>query len=54
MDNPQVRYVDDFPIDVEGRQMIYLRDPAGFAPGMAVPGPAYCLMTLSVLSRVLI
>ena len=42
-----MRYVEAFPIDVEGRQqMIYLRDPAGFAPAMAVPGPAYGLMTL--------
>ena len=46
MHKPKVRYVDAFPIDIEGRQMIYLRDPEGFAPGLAVPRPAYGLMTL--------
>ena len=46
MDKPRVRYIDAFPVDIEGRQMIYLRDPEGFAPGIAVPQPAYGLMTL--------
>jgi len=46
MDKPRARYVEAFPVDVEGRQMIYLRDPEGFAPGLAVPQPAYGLMTL--------
>lgn len=45
MVKPQVRYVDAFPVDIDGKQLIYLRDPEGLAPGMAVPNAAYFLMT---------
>jgi AmmeMemoRadiSam system protein B len=44
-ENPCVRYVDAFPVEIEGKQLIYLRDPEGVAPGMAVPKTAYFLIT---------
>lgn len=50
-EKPTVRYVDAFPVDIEGQELIYLRDPEGFAPGMAVPPAAYYLMTLMNGSR---
>lgn len=43
--NPQVRYVEAFPVEIEGKQLIYLRDTEGLAPGMAVPNVAYFLLT---------
>ena len=44
-ENPQMRYVEAFPVDIEGKQLIYLRDTEGLAPGMAVPNAAYFLLT---------
>ena len=44
---PRVRYVDAFPIEAEGQQLIYLRDPEGLTPqSLAVPHHVYFLMTL--------
>jgi len=44
-ENPLVRYVEAFPVEIEGKQLIYLRDSEGLAPGMAVPNAAYFLIT---------
>ncbi len=52
MKKPRMRYVDAFPVDIDGRKLIYLRDPEGVASGMAVPYPAYLLMTLMDGTRV--
>ncbi|MDA0745388.1 MAG: AmmeMemoRadiSam system protein B [bacterium] len=44
---PRLRYLDAFPIEDEGRKLIYLRDPEGYAEqGMAVPYHVYYLLTL--------
>lgn len=44
---PRVRYVDAFPIEADGQQLIYLRDPEGLVPqSLAVPPHVYFLMTL--------
>jgi len=44
-EKPQMRYIDAFPTEIEGKQLIYLRDPEGLAPGMAVPPAAYFLIS---------
>ena len=42
-----MRYVDAFPIDMEGKRLIYLRDPEGFSDqGVAVPPHVFQLLTL--------
>ncbi|MDA0711287.1 MAG: AmmeMemoRadiSam system protein B [bacterium] len=43
-ENPSVRYVDAFPVEIKGKKMIYLRDPEGLAAEMAVPSAVYFLM----------
>jgi MEMO1 family protein len=44
---PRLRYVDAFPVDVDGQRLIYLRDPEGFAKeGLGVPPHVFHLMTL--------
>ncbi len=44
---PRLRYVDAFPVDVDGKRLIYLRDPEGFAKdGLGVPPEVFQLMTL--------
>jgi AmmeMemoRadiSam system protein B len=44
---PRLRYVDAFPVDVEGEQLIYLRDPEGIAgEGLGVPPHVFDLMRL--------
>ena len=44
---PRLRYVDAFPVDVEGQRLIYLRDPEGIAKeGLGVPPQVFQLMTL--------
>lgn len=45
IEKPCVRYVEAFPTEIDGKQLIYLQDPEGVAPGMAVPNVAYFLMT---------
>ncbi len=46
-ERPKLRYVDAFPVEVEGQKLIYLRDPEGFSDqGMAVPYHVYYLLTL--------
>ena len=50
-EKPAMRYVDAFPVAVDGRNLIYLRDPEGLAPGIAVPYPVYALMALMDGSR---
>lgn len=44
-EKPHMRYIDAFPTEIEGKQLIYLRDPEGLAPGMAVPPAAYFLIS---------
>ena len=44
-EKPQMRYIDVFPTEIEGKQLIYLRDPEGLAPGIAVPPAAYFLIS---------
>ena len=44
---PRLRYVDAFLVDVEGEQLIYLRDPEGIAgEGLRVPTQVFELMRL--------
>jgi len=44
---PRLRYVDAFPVDVDGQRTIYLRDPEGIAKeGIGVPPYVFNLMTL--------
>lgn len=44
---PRLRYVDAFPVDVEGQRLIYLRDPEGIASeGLGVPPDVFQVMTL--------
>ena len=44
---PRLRYVDAFPVDVDGQQLIYLRDPEGIAKeGLGVAPKVFELMTL--------
>jgi AmmeMemoRadiSam system protein B len=39
-EHPRLRPVEAFPIDHEGERFLALRDPAGYAPSMAmIPGP---------------
>ncbi len=45
IEKPLVRYVDAFPTEIEGKQLVYLRDPEGLAPGLAVPPAAYFLIS---------
>ena len=47
LDTPLLRYLDAFPVESDGRRLIYLRDPEGLSDQtLAVPLPAYYLMTL--------
>lgn len=50
-EKPAMRCVDAFPVDIEGRKLIYVRDPEGMAQGVAVPYPAYVAMVLMDGSR---
>lgn len=44
---PRLRPVDAFPVEVDGRRLVYLRDPLGYAPeGVLVPYPAFFILTL--------
>ena len=44
---PRLRYIDAFPVDVDGQRLIYLRDPEGIAAeGLGVPPPVFQFMTL--------
>ncbi len=44
---PRLRYVDAFPVDVDGQRLVYLRDSEGFAKyGLGVPSQVFELMAL--------
>ena len=44
-DRPRLRPLDAFPVEVQGRKMVYLRDPEGFSEQtLAVPYNAYFLL----------
>ena len=44
---PRIRRVDALPIEVEGRTLVYLRDPAGYASqGVLLAPPAFFIATL--------
>ena len=46
-ERPKLRYVDAHPVDVDGKKMVYLRDPEGLTDeGMAVPYHVYFLLTM--------
>ena len=46
-ERPKLRYVDAFPVEVDGKRLVYLRDPEGFSEqSPAVPYHVFYLLTL--------
>jgi len=47
MTHPKIRPVEAMPVEIDGEQLIYLRDPLGYASqGVLLPPPAFFIVSL--------
>jgi hypothetical protein len=47
MDYPKLRPVEALPVEIDGKTLVYLRDPAGFASsGVLLPPPIFFIVSL--------